>query len=99
MGLTGEQKKEYQREYMRKRRSNKEGLTSEGSNIRSNDMVFQDDGSILKWDAIERNKPKLIKLITFMVNDEKAKKYLKDIRFGVYGPTLDRVGVALGIIE
>ena len=32
MGLTGSNKKEYQREYMRKLRSNKEGLTDDGSN-------------------------------------------------------------------
>ena len=32
MGLTKEQKRDYQKEYMRNRRSNKIGLTNEGSN-------------------------------------------------------------------
>ena len=95
------QSKEVHREYMRlKRKGSQEGSQSTGfTGQGSQDMVFTDDGSILKWDAVERNRGKLVKLISYMVGDEKAKKYIKDIRFGVYGPTLDRVGVALGIIE
>ncbi len=89
------------RKAVEKHRVLQTGITKEGiTGIRDviPDMVFQDDGSILKWDAVERNKDKLTQLITFMVGDEKAKKYLKDIRFGVFGPTLDRVGVALGVL-
>jgi len=33
MGLTGEDKKKYQRDYMRRKRSNKEELAPTGSNI------------------------------------------------------------------
>ena len=94
--------REAHKEMMRRKREGvTSGVTNGGCNISgvTFDLVFQDDGSILKWDAVEGNKVKLTKLITYMNGDEKAKKYLKDIRFGVFGCTLDRMGIALGVIE
>jgi len=61
-------------------------------------VVFSDDGAVLDLDIIERKREKLTLLINYMNSEEKFKRYMKDIRFGVSGTTLDRVGVAMGLL-
>lgn len=69
MGLTKEQKKDYQRDYMRNRRSNKTGLTNDGSNnegltflgnpIKCPESITLSDGQVFHpepryWNRLER---------------------------------------------
>ena len=82
----------------RKGMTGEEGVIPEDVIPDDRRITFSDDGSVLDLDAVERNRDNLTKLIKYMNGDGKAKKYMKDIRFGVSGCTLDRVGVAIGVI-
>ena len=61
-------------------------------------ITFADDSSVLDLEALERNREKLTKLCNFMKSDDKFKKYMKDIRFGIFGCTLDRIGQVLEVV-
>ena len=56
--------------------------------------LMMPDGSILNLDSLERNKEKLVKLINFL-EFGKFRRYLSEIRFGVYGSTLGVVKILL----
>ena len=52
------------------------------------------DSSILNLDSLERNKEKLGKLVNY-IETSKFRRYLSEIRFGVYGCTLEVIKVLL----
>ena len=56
--------------------------------------LMMPDGSILNLDSLERNREKLTKLINFLESG-KFRRYLSEIRFGVYGCTLGVVKILL----
>ena len=56
--------------------------------------LMMPDGSILNLDSLERNKEKLVKLINYM-ESSKFRRYLSEIRLGVYGCTLGVVKILL----
>ena len=61
-------------------------------------LTFADDSSVLDFEALERNREKLTKLCNFMKSDDKFKKYMKDIRFGIFGCTLDRIDQVMEVV-
>lgn len=89
--LDKEQKKAYQREYMRQKRSNKKGLTfssfvrpNDQENVRPNDQEYNDLMTHL-IDPIKRRKLQAI------VDAFDGSPYGKKITFGYHGANLDEV--------
>jgi len=63
----------------------------------NNVIVFEDDSSRLNIDLLNKRRDKLTQLINSLKDNPKFRGYLKDIRFGVYGPTLDRIAQVLEV--
>ena len=92
--LDKEQKRAYQREYMRQKRSNKKGLTKD-ENVRPNDQ--------------ENVRPKYNDLMTHLVDPIKRRKLQaivdafsgspcsKKVTFGYHGANLDEVSQMLNL--
>ena len=101
MGLTEEAKKEYQREYMRKRRSNSgsnktEGLTEE--NVRPVTPSPVDGWPDVKA-YISREVPGMANLERLQRIAGALGKRAGDVWFGVSGLTMEDIGSVLGTKE
>ena len=107
MPLTDEQKKEYQREYMKKRRSNKKDVRPDEKPVRPEKNVrpdvldpvrpikdikpTDDYPPIIHWLADKDKRSKLLAISNSLAN----RNCSEHVRFGVYGMTFDRVGELL----
>ena len=94
MGLTKEQKRDYQKEYMRNRRSNKIGLTNEGSNkpgLTRNcpESVTLSDGQIWhpdpkywrpKVDKKESDYPAIVQALTDPIKRKKLESITSELK-------------------
>lgn len=72
-----------------------QGITKEG--ITSTVLQFE-DSSQLDIGRLLDKRATLTKLIDYFSSVSKFKPLLKEIRFGVFGPTLDKVGVVLEVL-
>ena len=82
MPLTGSNKKEYQRDYMREKRSNK----TEGSNIEGSQGVTVDAEKAAKLLMIANSLNR-----DYIALDGKKGKLSDLVRYGIDGPTMTQV--------
>lgn len=90
MTLKNEAKKEYQREYMRKRRSNKTEPNSEGLTEIRVDTPISDPVTytgLARLISTPQGKKKLDQILGAF-NDSSHPEYMQDVRLGIFGPTL-----------
>jgi len=89
--------REAHKELMRKRR---EGVTTQGvTGAGVTQCITFEDGSVLDINNLLDHKEKLTQLIKYIKGEDKFRRHLEDIRFGVYGPTLKTIDLVLETIS
>lgn len=98
----------YMRDYRRKGSQDNQGSQDEGSQQTegsqvtvvegSHKIMFNDDSSVLDLELLYNRKDKIGQLLDYLNSSDKTRRLLPHIRYGVYGPTLDRVNMVLSYL-